>query len=290
MAVGSGGDRMFWSTLTARATGVPMVVWSHLFPVPGEPEFEWINRRLYPWVHALVALGRRHADALADAAKAPRRRIHVIRNGVDVDAFHHPEHRDAARGQLGLEPHETAVGMVANLRPIKRVGLFLDAAARVRAARPHARFFLVGDGPQRDELQARIDGSPDLRATIHLLGPRQDVPALVQAFDIVCLTSLRECLSVAMLEAMAAGKPFVAPRVGSLDEALLDGQTGRFFEPQTADALADVLIELIDDPAQRARLGDAARAKVRSEFRLQRMAREFEDLVTELCTRTARTA
>jgi len=288
MAVGSGGDRMFWSTLAARVTGVPMIVWSHLFPVPGEPEFEWINRRLYPWVHAVVALGRRHADALVDAAEARRGRVRVIRNGIDVDAFDHAKLRDAAREQLGLQPHEPAVGMVANLRPIKRVGLFLDAAAHVLAARPQTRFFVIGDGPQRDELQARIDGSPSLRATIHFLGAREDVPTLMQAFDIVCLTSLRECLSVAMLEAMAAGKAFVAPRVGSLDEALIDGQTGRFFEPETADALAGVLIELIDDPAQRTRLGNAARAKVRSEFRLERMAREFEDLVTELCATTVR--
>lgn len=283
MAVGSGGDRMFWSTLAARAVRAPVVVWSHLFPVPGQPEFEWINRRLYRWVHSFVALGRRHADALVEAAGVPRGRISVIRNGIDVDAFSLPEKRPQARRMLGLAPHAVAIGMVANLRPIKHIELFIDAAARVCAANPASRFFIIGEGPHRGELESRIARSPTPCATIQLLGARDDVPVLTQGFDIACLTSRQECLSVAMLEAMAAGKPFVAPRVGSLDEALIDGTTGRFFDPPTPVKLADVMIELADDPAQRERLGDAARTKVRSEFRIDQMAAAFEQLIADLC-------
>lgn len=287
MAVGSGGDRMFWSTLAARLAGAPVVVWSHLFPVPGQPEFEWINRRLYPWVSALVALGTRHAEALVHAAGAPRGRIYVIRNGIDVDAFDRPELREPARRLLGLRPDQVGIGLIANLRPIKRVDLFIDAAARLNVVRPETRFFIVGEGALRTDLEARIARLGRLGANIQLLGAREDVPGLLQAFDIVCLTSLREVLSVAMLEAMAAGNAFVAPAVGSLDEALIDGETGRFFEPQTAEALAAVLTELVDDPGQRQRLGAAARAKVRAEFRIEQMARAFDDLVTQLCARNA---
>jgi glycosyltransferase involved in cell wall biosynthesis len=287
MAVGSGGDRMFWSTLAARLAGAPVIVWSHLFPVPDRPEFEWVNRRLYPWVSALVALGQHHADALAHAAGAPRGRIRVIHNGIDPEVFDHPEWRESARCLLGLRPDEVAIALIANLRAIKRVDLFIDAAARLGRLRPETRFFIVGEGALRTDLEAQIARLGPIGANIQLLGAREDVPTLIQAFDIVCLTSLREVLSVAMLEAMAAGKAFVAPAVGSLDEALIDGETGRFFEPQTSDALAGVLAQLVADPAQRRRLGEAARAKVRAEFRLDQMARAFEDLVMRLCSRTA---
>jgi glycosyltransferase involved in cell wall biosynthesis len=123
-------------------------------------------------------------------------------------------------------------------------------------------------------------------AFIRMLGERGDVATLMQGLDVVCLTSgWQECLSVVMLEAMAASKAFVAPRTGSLDEALVDGVTGRFFEPLTPDALAAVLIELLDDPAQRDRLGQRARQKVRAEFSVDRMARAFESLVSRLCER-----
>lgn len=282
MAVGSGGDRMFWSTLAGRATEAPVIVWSHLFPTAGEPEFEWINRRVYRWVDAFVALGRRHAAALAAAADVPSRRIHVIHNGIDVDQVHQPDQRERARHLLNLGSGHVAIGLVANLRPIKQVDLFIDAAARVGVVRPETRFFVVGEGALRSELEARIARLGRLGANIRLLGAREDVPLLLQAFDVVCLTSRRECLSVAMLEAMAAGKPFVAPRVGSLDEALIDGETGRFYEPQNAEGLTAVLTELVDSPDERQRLGRSAQAKVRAEFRLEQMARAFEDLMERL--------
>lgn len=283
MAVGSGGDRMFWSTLAARLTGSPMVVWSHLFPALGAPGFEWINRRLFPWVHAVVALGRRHAEALADVVGAPARRISVIRNGIDVDPLDRPDLREEARRILGIASDQVAIGMVANLRPIKRVDTFIEAAMRLN--RRDARFFVIGDGPDRGDLESQLRRSGPIQDRMTLLGPREDVPMLVQGFDIVCLTSEREVLSVAMLEAMAAGKAFVAPRVGSLDEALIDGETGRFFEPDTVEAFMAVLTELLDDPQQRMCLGQASRAKVRAEFRIDQMARAFEDLVERLCTR-----
>lgn len=286
MPVGSGGDRMFWSTLAAQIARSPVAVWSHLFPVPEQPEFEWVNRRLYPFVDTFVALGQRHADALAHAAGAPPRRICVIRNGIDVAAFDRPDLRGHARNLLDLRPDDVAIGMVANLRPIKRVGLFIEAAAQIHAARPAARFFVIGEGSQRPELERQMQRLGLSAQNFTLLGPREDVPLLTQAFDIACLTSHRECLSVAMLEAMAAAKPFVAPNVGSLDEALIDNQTGRFFSPPTPENLARTIIQLIDSPAERQRLGENARTKVRSEFRLDQMARAFETLVTDLCART----
>lgn len=285
MAVGSGGDRMFWSTLAAQWARCPAIVWAHLLPVPGQPEFEWMNRRLYRWVDRFVAVGRRHAEAMAEFAGIPPGRVSVIRNGIDPAEFDQVGHRDEARRMLGLGTGQTAIGLIANLKPVKRPDLFVEAAARVHRLRPAARFFMIGDGSSRPQVELLIRQRQLDRGTMILLGLRQDVPALMQALDIVCLTSERECLSVAMLEAMAAGKPFVAPRVGSLDEALIDGETGRFFEPATPDRLAEVLVGLIDEPAERERLGEAARAKVRAEFTTEQMARGFEELIVGLFTR-----
>ena len=326
VAVGSGGDRMFWSALAGRRYRLPVIVWSHIFPTPDHLAFEWTNRRLYRWVNAFVALGRRHAEALADLEGVPRNRIHIIRNGIEVapesprascclpvppDANEPtastplpsqgrgqgegflptgtapPDERSdlppapARRGEPG---REVTIGLVANFRPDKDHGLFLEAARRVLAARPQARFVLVGDGPTRRDVEPLAARLPADR--IILTGYRADARNLIRGMDVVCLTSAwQECLSIAMLEAMAEGKAFVAPRIGSLDEALIDGVTGRVFEPRTPERLAEVLIELIDYPQERERLGQAARELVTHKFTAQTMARGFEELIERLCGR-----
>ena len=283
MAVGNGGDRMFWSTLAARRAGACVIVWSHIFPTAGERTFERVNRRLYDRVDAFVALGRNHRDALIACEQIPGPRIQTIPNGIDVTPFQRDGGRREARQRLGIPDDDAVViGIVANLRPIKRHDLFLDAAARVHRQRPNARFVLIGDGVLRDAIERQVAVMDPNRQYVRVLGDRNDVPALLPGMDVVCLTSEQECLSVAMLEAMAASRPFVAPRVGSLDEALIDGETGRFFDPPTPDALAGILIELIDSPAQRADLGRRAREKVTSTFTIDKMARAFEELMGQL--------
>ncbi|MBN1345057.1 MAG: glycosyltransferase [Phycisphaerae bacterium] len=290
-AVGSGGDRMFWSTLAARLTRRPAIVWSHVHPCQEHRGFERANRALYRWVDAFVALGRRHRQALVRFENVPAGRTIVIRNGIDVEAFDRPDLRPEARRRLGLPGEETvAVGIVANLRPDKRHDVFVEAARRIccehDAAPPSPVFYVIGDGPTTESVteSARRSGlGPD---RLRLLGKRDDVPVLLQGLDVVCLCSQwQECLSISMLEAMAAGRAFVGPAIGSLDEALIDRQTGRVIRPGDADSLVEALRELIHDGPQRELLGRQARAKVLAEFRQETMARAFERLVASLCER-----
>jgi glycosyltransferase involved in cell wall biosynthesis len=283
MAVGSGGDRMFWSTLAGRYIDAPVIVWSHVFPTVDYQAFERINRFLYPWVDAFVALGKRHQEALIRHEKISPQRLHVIRNGIDVSRFRIPEWKTSARQRMGVkDPHKIIIGHISNLRPVKKQNLFIEAARQIHNLRKNAVFVLIGDGPSRSKVQKKINEIDPEGKFIKWLGARDDVAELLQGMDIVCLTSRCECLSVAMLEAMATGKPFVAPRAGSLDEALIDHHTGRFFDPPTADQLAKVLIELIDDPDRRKQIGRNAQSKIESDFTACQMAREFENLVTGL--------
>jgi len=285
MAVGSGGDRMFWSALAARQAKVPAIVWSHIFPTPGHTYFEWLNRRLYGHISAFVALGRRHKQALIELEKIPADRLHIIRNGINVAKFERPDLRLRAREMLGIKDEDTvAVGIIANLRSDKRHDIFIEAAGRTRARRNGCQFVIVGDGPMRAKVDNLVAKQDPNGSFIKPLGQRDDPATLLQSLDVVCLTSeWHECLSITMLEAMAAGKAFVAPRIGSLDEALIDGETGCFFEPLSAEALTEVLIDLIDRPDRRQALGLAAQAKVREEFTADLTARGFETLITNLC-------
>lgn len=284
-AVGSGGDRMFWSTLAARRTQHPMMVWSHLCPRAGDTHFERSNRALYRWVDTFVASGKRHREALVRHEHIPAGRTVVIRNGIDGREFDRPGLRDQARRELRLTDDQTvAVGIIANLRPDKRHDLFVQAAARVAPHCPRAVFIIIGEGGQRPSIEQKIAQSGLSGDRIRMLGRVEDLPLMMQGLDIVCLCSQWECLSIVMLEAMAAGRCFLAPSYGSLDEALVDHQTGRNFRPWDAESLASVLAEVINDPTQRKALGQRARAKVLSEFTAGQMASEIEDLVEKLCS------
>ena len=283
-AVGSGGDRMFWSVLAARQAGSACIVWSHVYPTRAHPGFERANRALYRSVDRFVALGARHRQALVWLENVPAGRVDVIRNGIDVDAYDRPDLRDEARRRLGLDDDEAvAVAILANLRPEKRHDVFIKAARRLAHRYPQAVFYVIGTGPEEASVLewAARSGIPSRQ--LRLLGQRDDVQVLMQGLDIVCLCSeWQECLSIVMLEAMAAGRAFVGPAIGSLDEALVDGQTGRLVRPADPDSLERVLAELIADPAQRSALGQRARAKVLAEFRTEHMARAFEGLVASL--------
>lgn len=291
-AVGSGGDRMFWSTLAARKAGRACVVWSHVYPTRGHRGFERANRALYRCVDRFVALGERHRRVLSRLENVPAGRIEVIRNGIEVEAFDRPDLRPEARRRLGMPNDETvAVGIVANLRPEKRHDVFIEAAGRLvgRRTRPADQpgtkpvFYVIGAGPHETLVRqwAEKSGLPSDRLV--LMGERHDVDVLMQGLDIVCLCSeWQECLSIVMLEAMAAGRAFVGPKLGSLDEALIDGVTGRFVRPGDTESLTQVLSELIRDPAQRAALGRGGREKVIAEFRTEHMAQGFERLTQSL--------
>ena len=121
------------------------------------------------------------------------------------------------RKSLGLPEGAPTVGIVAALRPEKNHPLFLRAAVRVLKAVPEARFLVVGDGPKREELQA-LAHLLDVSHAMHFLGTRSDVPELLSLVDVLALTSHREANPVSILEAMAADKPVVATRVGSVDQ------------------------------------------------------------------------
>jgi len=285
VAAHSGGDRMFWSTLAGRTFGVPVVVWSHWFPMPGVRHFERSNRLLFRWVDAYVALGRRHRAALIRQEGVPAGRITVISNAIEVGRFLDAAPRAEGRRRLGLSDHEIAVAIIANLRPEKRHDVFIEAAIQLAARDSNLRFFIIGDGPHRETVRATAAASGLEPDVLRLLGARDDVAALLSGVDISCLCSELECFSVSMLEAAAAGSAFIGPNCGSIPEFLEHNLTGLVIKPADVGALADAIAELAADADLRRRLAAAAREKVIRDYSTDRMAEAFADLFAGLAMR-----
>ncbi|MCB9857607.1 MAG: glycosyltransferase [Phycisphaerales bacterium] len=278
----SGGDRMFWTTIAGRLTRTPVIVWSHWFPRAGERHIEFSNRLLLREVDRYIALGASHAEALARIEHVPAGRITVIPNAIDTTRFATLTDRTAGRQRLGLANDDFAVGIIANLRSEKRHDVFIDAARKLARSHPDMRFLIIGDGPQASAVRKLVHDSGLSDRTLQMLGPRNDVPEILAALDACCLCSDTECFSVTMLEAAAAGCPFIGPLVGAMGEFLKHGETGLAIRPSDAPSLADAINALHADSALGDRLAKNARAALSSRFELDRTAEAFAAAVREV--------
>ena len=272
------GDKMFWGRLSARLAGVPVVA-SALHSTGWPDRVQCANRLLAPLTDAFIAVAEPHAKYLAAHEGCTPTKLRVIPNGVDVERFRPGEPSRELRKELDLPEGTPVVGIVAALRPEKNHQLFLRAAARVLGTAPRARFLIVGDGPQRDELES-LAHSLNVSHAVHFLGTRKDVPELLLLIDVLALTSHVEANPVSILEAMAAGKPVVATRVGSVDRAVQEGRTGYLVTPGSEEELAARLIKLLGSRAEASTMGRAGRQFVIEHASIERMVSGYEDLLT----------
>jgi glycosyltransferase involved in cell wall biosynthesis len=198
-------------------------------------------------------------------------RIRIIPNGIDLRPFTVERDPDPVDWS---QDRPAVIGMVARLSAEKGVDLFLRAAAQVAGTISHVRFVIVGDGPDREELEALID-QLKLRPFVLLLGRRNDMPAQYASFDIMASPSRKEGLPIAILEAMASGLPLVATAVGDVCNAVRNGETGILLPAGDPGALASAIVDLLRDQAKRRRLGSAARQWVESQYSAERMSNDY---------------
>jgi len=203
-------------------------------------------------------------------------RLTVIPNGVDLA----PLDRAAPlpRAAIGVPPGADLVLSIGRLDVQKGLPDLLDAAEWVIARRPEWHLVLVGDGPERHWLLARLAARPALAERVHWLGRRADVPALLGAADLLVLASLWEGMPNVVLEAMAARRAVVATAVEGSEDLVTPGQTGWLVPPHDPPALGRALLDAASDPARRRRYGAAGRARVEAEFSIEGMVTAYERL------------
>jgi glycosyltransferase involved in cell wall biosynthesis len=208
-------------------------------------------------------------------------RIANIANGIDLSRF------AAGATNPRLPGSRRVITTVANLRPGKGHDVLLNAAARVARRIPDVQFQIVGDGSERRQLEQQA-ATLRISAQVSFLGHRGDVPAILQHSDVFAFPSFMEASPNAVIEAMAAGLPIVATRVGGIPELIEDGRNGLLVPPGDDRALAAGLLRLIERPQLAARVADAARQTVDARFSFDRMVGEFQELfLHELSARVA---
>jgi glycosyltransferase involved in cell wall biosynthesis len=198
----------------------------------------------------------------------------VIHNGIDIGPLPAAGDREAVRRDLGVDAGTLVVGTIARLDPVKHLDALLEAAARARTQH-HLPILVVviGDGPERAALDARA-AAIDMTAHVRFLGRRDDARRWLAGMDVYVNASVSEGISLTILEAMAAGLPVVATRVGGTPE-VVDDTSGVLVPARDVPALAAALVALAADAARRHELGAAARARVESAFTLDRMVATY---------------
>ena len=229
-----------------------------------------VDRRALRHFDAVVAVSDEVKQRLLKAGVSPNK-IHIIRNGIDLQPFDNirPSLRDDANPD-----QPSIVGLVGRLSIEKGVDIFLRAAARVLTELPSTKFLIIGDGPDRDKLEDLID-ELNLRPSVSMLGRREDMPAVYASLDIMVSSSRQEGLPMAILEGMASSRPLIATAVGEVPTVVLDNQNGILLPPEDPGILATAITSLLRNPAERQRLGTAARKRIEDEFSAARMTADY---------------
>lgn len=242
----------------------------------------WVYDRLISstGIDATVTVSQTVADIAGQARLIPRRRLHVIRNGIRLVPFDR-RLAEAAPDAAGLSAGGPIILSVARLVWFKGLDTAIDAMARLRDAHPEARLMLVGDGELHGALAAQA-ATLGVSDRVIFAGERTDVPALLKIADLFVLPSVSEGLPISLLEAMAARLPIVATRVGGIPELVVEGVTGALVEPGDAPALAAAISRYLDDPAQMRAAGQAGRDRLTAQFSQAAMVRQTEALYGNL--------
>ncbi len=274
--------------LAARAAGVPTVVHTyhgHVLRGYFSPAKTALFRRLETWLaasaDALVAVSESVRDDLVSLGIAPAVKIRVVPLGLDLAHLALELPRGVLRREAGIPDEAPLVGMVGRLVPIKDAPSFLRAARIVAESRADARFALVGDGEERPSLEA-LCREMGLDGKVTFFGWRRDLAAVYGDLDVVVNASRNEGTPVALIEALAAGRPVVATRVGGTPDLLGEGERGRLVPPGEPETLARAVLETLAGSEAARRRAQAGREHVLTRHSSDRLVRDVDALYREL--------
>lgn len=263
-----------YANLAARGLRVP-VIW-HVRVVDRDRLLDPILLKLSA---AVIANSQATAGRLG-GRRGALEKTHVIYNGVDLDRFSQGTATTAIRRALGLEGGQAVCAFIGRLEQGKGPDILLDAAPLIRKEVPRAAFVFIGRGPLREALEARAR-QQDVRATF--VGQQEDIAAWLRACAVVVVPSRQEGFSRVVVEAMAAGVPVVAARVGGIPEVCRHAVTGLLVPPEDPVALASAVVATLrDEGATKQRVAGAVeevRARFSADGHAARVGELYDDLL-----------
>jgi glycosyltransferase involved in cell wall biosynthesis len=272
-----------WGAVLSRLAGrAAFIAHEHTWSFEGRPMRRLLDRWLIATrCAAFLAVSDRDRRRMIELERIPASRIRLLENGIPE-----PEVLDGVdvRTLFGIPHGVPLIGAVGVYRPQKDFCTLLRAFALVRRDHPDARLIVVGDGPQRAELEA-ARRELGLEEAVIFTGFRNDATTLVAGFDVAVNSSLFEGASLAILEYMALGVPVVATGVGGTPELLEDGAAGLLVPPGDPERLAAGIAAVLDDRARATQLADRACERQRSIYSIDAQVRRLQDIYLDVLGR-----
>jgi glycosyltransferase involved in cell wall biosynthesis len=270
----------FYALLAARLAKVPVIATCHnwLGESRSMRAYARLDRYLLRFFDGVAVVSKSVGEQLGHAGT--RQRVRVIPNGVPT---HGPEIGSELADQIRTADR-IVVGTVGRLSAEKGVSVLIEAASKICPDFPQAFFVVVGDGPLRSSLEARVR-ELGMRGQFLFAGERNDVNQIYRYFDVYVLPSFQEGMPMALLEAMAAGVPVVATKVGGVPDLLCDPSVGTLVEPGNPTAIATGIGDLLRDQSRRELMGSKARSRVEEQFSAAAMAQNYVELYQEALLR-----
>ncbi len=266
--------------VAAARAGIPALVHEKGYRRIG-PRERFMSR----WIDTFVGMTEL-VTAHARARGVQARRHLTVYDGIDCERFA-PGGGTAVRRELGIPTAAPVVGIVGHIQGWKGQDLVVQAMAQLRDRQPDLYCLIVGgvhrNGAEYAERMRRRIADERLEGRVILTGARRDVAACLDAMDVAIHSSTNpEPFGRVLIEAMALGRPLVAPREGGPLEIVADGETGILVPPRDATALAEAIERLVVDPALRRRMGDAGRARVAAVFDIRHHVRMLEEIFDDM--------
>lgn len=222
------------------------------------------------FVSCVISNSKAVQDRTILVENVSRKKTQLIYNGADFNRFSTIQENSA--------PKELIVGIVANLnRPVKRVDLFIRAAAMVHKELPHVKFWIIGDGPLRNDLE-QLSTKLGLDSNLVFMGRQNDVRALLNQMSVGTICSDSEGLSNSIMEYMGTGLPVVATNVGGNSEIVFHNKTGLLVPPNDENAMSKAFLEILNEPEKAFRMGLAGLEFVQKEFQIEDMIQKTKVL------------
>ncbi|MGA8573162.1 MAG: glycosyltransferase [Desulfobaccales bacterium] len=270
-----------YARLAAALMGVPLIVdhWHGFTRFSRKRRL--ICRLLGRRTTLSLAVSQGVRDYLIEQCALDPAKVRVVANAIDLARIQEHRPRAEVRRELGITEETRVVGLVGRLDHWGKGHRELFIALAGLKDRYPLTALIIGGGRREAELR-QLAAAMGLGPQVLFLGQRRDIPDLLAAMDILVLPSHSEGVSLALLEAMAAGLPVIATAVGGLPEVVTDAANGLLIPPRDPEALARALERLLADPNFARRLGEQARADMKAHYSLERLGREINEIYGEL--------
>lgn len=268
-------------TALVRSTlpGVKMVHTFHFGNYPYEVKrYMFLERIFSHLANRLVAVGIEQCKTLRKAYRIRADRIVIVQNGVELAAAK----PDMAWREQLTKSGRPVIGAISTFIEQKGLTYLLDTAQRMKQQGTEAVFVIVGDGPLRNELEEKCR-KLGIMDSVFFAGWKQNAATtMLPLFDVFFQTSLWEAMSLAVLEAMAAGRPVVATDVGDNRHVIVNGETGMVVPARDVDAMTAALTSLVNSDVLRARYGEAGKNRYGKLYTARTMALRYEELYSDV--------